>query len=258
MDRLRSLAPGFAIVVAGTALALVVINHLPARQPLPQVAAAVRAPEVSAEAPAAPAQVPPPAVTTDDAQLAATIARPELPVPIGPRTQDDARLSPLRLKLPKVKRPRARSDARDPSFAAAPAAPAPSTRAAAITDPAAAESAAVARRALAFVGADPAAEEVWVDAINDPARSAHERSDLIEDLNEDGFADPHNPTIEELPLIENRLALIESLADDAMDETNAAAFAEAYKDLVNMYAKVLEQHAASMPPPDFTAEGPTP
>jgi len=99
----------------------------------------------------------------------------------------------------------------------------------------------IARQALARVGADPAAEAVWLDAINDPARSAHERSDLIEDLNEDGFPDPHHVTGDDLPLIVSRLMLIEQLAPTAMDQTNADAFAEAYKDLVNMYARAAAQ-----------------
>jgi hypothetical protein len=66
---------------------------------------------------------------------------------------------------------------------------------------------------------------------------AHERSDLIEDLNEDGFPDPHHVTPDDLPLIESRILLIERLAPEAMDEVNFEAFAEAYKDLVNMYAR---------------------
>ena len=94
------------------------------------------------------------------------------------------------------------------------------------------------REALAFVGADPMAEAIWLGAINSPDVSAHDRSDLIEDLNEDGFADPKNLTRDDLPLIVNRLELIEREAPYAMDDVNAAAFAEAYKDLVNMYAKV--------------------
>ena len=96
----------------------------------------------------------------------------------------------------------------------------------------------VARLALGYVGADADAEQVWLYAINDPAMSAHARSDLIEDLNETGFTDPKNITEDDLPLIVNRLALIEQLAPDAMDQTNADAFAEAYKDLVSMYLKV--------------------
>ncbi|MDQ3439240.1 MAG: hypothetical protein M3478_02685, partial [Planctomycetota bacterium] len=77
-----------------------------------------------------------------------------------------------------------------------------------------------------------------LDAINSADISADDRSDLIEDLNEDGFADPKNLTRDDLPLILNRLDLIEREAPYAMDDVNAAAFAEAYKDLVNMYAKV--------------------
>lgn len=99
----------------------------------------------------------------------------------------------------------------------------------------------LARQALSLVGADPVAEQIWINSINDPNTSSHDRQDLIEDLNEDGFEDPKNPTSDELPLIENRIALIESLAPDSMDDVNAAAFAEAYKDLINMHARVAGQ-----------------
>ena len=44
-------------------------------------------------------------------------------------------------------------------------------------------------------------------------------------------------------MIENRIQLIDQLAPGAMDDANAAAFAEARKDLVNMRAKVLGQPA---------------
>jgi hypothetical protein len=97
----------------------------------------------------------------------------------------------------------------------------------------------IARIALSYVGEDPGAEAVWIASINDPNVSAHDRSDLIEDLNEEGFDDPKNITNDDLPLIENRLALIEQLAPSSMDDTNAAAFAEAYKDLTNMRAKLV-------------------
>jgi hypothetical protein len=92
----------------------------------------------------------------------------------------------------------------------------------------------VARIALSFVGADPDAEAYWIDAINDPNLSPHERQDLIEDLNEEGFADPHHPTLEDLPLIVSRLMIIEELAPDAMDDVNSDAFDEAKKDLERM------------------------
>lgn len=99
----------------------------------------------------------------------------------------------------------------------------------------------IARAALGFVGLDPEAEEVWYWAINDPSLSPDDRKNLIEDLNEDGFPDPKNITIDDLPLILSRIELIEELGPDAMDETNAEAFAEAYKDLVKMLARLSEQ-----------------
>jgi hypothetical protein len=99
----------------------------------------------------------------------------------------------------------------------------------------------VARAALDYVGSDPDAELVWASAINDPNLSPSDRSGLIEDLNQTGFADPQNVTPNDLPLIVRRLELIESLAPDAMDETNAAAFAQAYRDLSTLYARAASQ-----------------
>jgi hypothetical protein len=96
-----------------------------------------------------------------------------------------------------------------------------------------------ARIALTFVGADPDAEDYWFAAINDLSLPANERQDLIEDLNEEGLSDPKHPTIEDLPLIFNRLALIETIGPDAADEVNAAAFDEAYKDLLNLAALAM-------------------
>ncbi len=97
----------------------------------------------------------------------------------------------------------------------------------------------VAREALAFVGRDENAEAYWYAAINDPSLSPNERQDLIEDLNEDGLSDPKNPTAEDLPLIANRILVLEEVAWYAMDEVNAAAFQEAYKDLVNLGSLVV-------------------
>ncbi len=99
----------------------------------------------------------------------------------------------------------------------------------------------LARAALSLVGADADAEEYWAEAINDPTLSAHERQDLIEDLNEEGFSDPKNLTVDDLPLILSRILLIEDYVFDAMDEVNAAAFLEAYKDLVNMYGRLTQR-----------------
>lgn len=92
----------------------------------------------------------------------------------------------------------------------------------------------IARRALAGVGADPESERIWLEAINDPNLPPDERKDLIEDLNEDGISNPGKPAQRDLPLIKSRLLLIEQLTPGAMDQTNAAAFKEAHKDLVNM------------------------
>lgn len=94
-----------------------------------------------------------------------------------------------------------------------------------------------ARVALEFVGADPVAEEYWTAAINNPEIPANERKDLIEDLNEVGI-DPKHLTAEDAPLILSRMAIIENNFPFAMDDANADAFAEAYKDLLNMLAKV--------------------
>lgn len=89
-----------------------------------------------------------------------------------------------------------------------------------------------------MVGVDATAELVWQDAINNPRLPTQERQDLIEDLNEDGFSNKKQPTNVDLPLIKARLALIDRLMPDAMDKTNAEAFAEARKDLVNMLSKL--------------------
>ena len=96
----------------------------------------------------------------------------------------------------------------------------------------------LARLALNFVGADARANEFYQKAINDPVLTRGHRKNLIEDLNEDGFADPRNLTSQDLSLIQNRIALIEQLAPKAMDKANAEAFQEAYKDLVNMRTKL--------------------
>ena len=92
----------------------------------------------------------------------------------------------------------------------------------------------VARKALALVGVDAQAEEVWLAAINNPDLPANERKDLIEDLNEEGLSDPKHPTPEDLPVIVRRIQLIEAFQKEAMDEVNAEAFREAYKDLMNL------------------------
>jgi hypothetical protein len=96
-----------------------------------------------------------------------------------------------------------------------------------------------ARAALQRVGLDPQSNAIWIQAINDPTLSDSARSNLIEDLNEDGFANPRRLTRDDLPMIVNRLALIAELEPYAMDRINAEAFAEAKKDLNNMYNRLI-------------------
>jgi hypothetical protein len=95
-----------------------------------------------------------------------------------------------------------------------------------------------ARSALKRVGFDAEAERYWMEAINNPFLPADERSDLIEDLNEDGLSDPRNPGVGDLPLIASRLRIIEQLMPKAMDRVNEEAFREARKDLLKMQARL--------------------
>ena len=92
----------------------------------------------------------------------------------------------------------------------------------------------LARLALSYAGADQQADEFYITAINDMGLTMDQRINYIEDINEDGFLDRKNLSAADLPLIENRLALIEQLAPSAAVEANAAAFKEAHKYLVNM------------------------
>jgi len=98
----------------------------------------------------------------------------------------------------------------------------------------------LARLALSYVGVDAQANQFYEKTINDLTLTKSHRSNLIEDLNEDGL-NFRNLTARDLPIIENRIALIEQLAPHAADPVNAAAFKEAYKDLVNMREKASRQ-----------------
>jgi hypothetical protein len=96
------------------------------------------------------------------------------------------------------------------------------------------------REALALIGHDPEADEVWIQIINDPSVSANARSNLIEDLNEDGLQ-YRNLTLDDLPVIQYRIGLVEYLQPYAMDKVNADAFDEAHKDLVNMADRLTQR-----------------
>jgi hypothetical protein len=97
-----------------------------------------------------------------------------------------------------------------------------------------------ARDALALVGLDPQAEQYWLQAIFDTSLPDKEREDLMEDLNEVGFADPKNLTPNDLPLIVSRLQMIEQLEPN-VDPFMQEHLHEAYKDLSNMYGQVTGQ-----------------
>ncbi len=97
----------------------------------------------------------------------------------------------------------------------------------------------LARLALTYAGADQQANEFYLRAINDLNLTKDQRSNLIEDLNEDGFARNRKLEASDLPLIENRIALIEQNAPNTTDPVNLAAFKEAHKDLVRMRERIL-------------------
>ena len=92
-----------------------------------------------------------------------------------------------------------------------------------------------ARLALSLVGVDAEAEQYWMTAIFNPNLPEEERADLMEDLNEEGLADPKHPTPEDLILIANRLGPIEDAMQGA-DPFMQEHLAEAYKDLLNLLA----------------------
>lgn len=133
-----------------------------------------------------------------------------------------------------------RRPAAEPDQSVAPAIPMPDQLVGnpPVADPAIPE--ALAREALNLVGSDPQAEQIWLAAINDPNLSAKARQNLIEDLNENGLSDPRQPGPQDLPLIVNRLMLIEQAAPFAMDQVNWDAFQEAYRDLLNMYVQLTQ------------------
>jgi hypothetical protein len=96
-----------------------------------------------------------------------------------------------------------------------------------------------ARDALALVGLDPDAEQYWLSAIYDANLPDNEREDLMEDLNETGFADPKNLTADDLPLIVSRLEIIDAVLLNA-DDFMTPHLLEAQKDLANMLGQASQ------------------
>ena len=87
-------------------------------------------------------------------------------------------------------------------------------------------------------------EPIWLRAITDPDLPSGDRSDLIEDLNDEGYEGQGTFSDADLQLILARLDLIERQLPLALDNVNAVAFTEAYKDLLGMLAKARREIAA--------------
>jgi hypothetical protein len=98
------------------------------------------------------------------------------------------------------------------------------------------------RYALNFVGDDPVANELWATLIYDTSLPDKVREDLMEDLNENGFSggDGSVPTVQDLPLIASRIAMLEDHMQGA-DEFMMEHLGEAHKDLVNMWFELRRQ-----------------
>ncbi len=142
----------------------------------------------------------------------ATVAASEVPLPSISFEQD----KPKKTSTPKP----------TPQLTQAPAQPAQNDQQ--LEDP-------DARDALALVGLDSEADIYWLDAIFDSSLPDTERAGLVEDLNEVGFDDPKNLTADDLPVILNRLELIDALLPN-VDDFMSEHLLEAQKDLSNMLA----------------------
>lgn len=99
----------------------------------------------------------------------------------------------------------------------------------------------LAQIALSYVGKNEQADSLFLKAIDGSTLNRDTRRNLIEDLNQTGFADPKNLSPGDLPLIQKRLALIDASLPDTTDPVNAEAFREARKDLLAMKAKLTDQ-----------------
>jgi len=102
------------------------------------------------------------------------------------------------------------------------------------------------RIALAYVGADEKAAELYHAAIHDPVVTPDQRRNLIEDLNQDGLSNRRNPTAEDLKTILSRYNLAEAYLQQPYvqnDPVATAAFKEARKDL----AQMLQRAGSSVP-----------
>ena len=106
----------------------------------------------------------------------------------------------------------------------------------------------LARLALAFVGANPQAEQLFHTAVLDGALTPDARRNLIEDLNQDGLGNRRNLSPEDLALVTARYRLTQTyLQQDYVqgDRMLLEAFKEADKDLRNMLQRAAAASAAA-------------
>jgi hypothetical protein len=106
----------------------------------------------------------------------------------------------------------------------------------------------LARVALAYVGANDQAGELFHAAVLDQTLKPDQTRNLVEDLNQDGLANRRTPTTEDLKIIARRFEITQAyLQQDFVinNKTLSAAFREADKDLRNL----LQRAAAATTPP---------
>jgi len=102
----------------------------------------------------------------------------------------------------------------------------------------------VAFRALWYLGTDSAAEATWAAAINDPRLPEGVRSDLIIDMIDEGYTDNERPGAADLAVVRARLQILERHAPHAMDEINARAFEQAYREMLQLYQRLVAATSA--------------
>jgi hypothetical protein len=105
----------------------------------------------------------------------------------------------------------------------------------------------LARVALAYVGANEQAGELFHAAVLDQTLNPDQHRNLIEDLNQDGLANRRAPTAEDLKIITRRYEITQAyLQQDYVinNKTLNAAFREADKDLGNLLQRAAANAAS--------------
>ncbi len=104
----------------------------------------------------------------------------------------------------------------------------------------------LARVALAYVGANDQAVELFHAAVLDQALKPDQTRNLIEDLNQDGLNNRRAPTAEDLKIIANRYELTQAYLQQDYVQNNKVlheAFREADKDLANLLQRAAAANA---------------